>query len=42
MKDRVRSMQEIGGSVRYIVVLLGWKSFGEFISRAGAVSTIVE
>ena len=35
-------MQENGGSVQYIDVLLGSKSFGDFISRAGAVSTIVE
>jgi len=42
LKDRVRSMQENGGSVQYIDVLLGSKSFGDFISRAGAVSTIVE
>lgn len=42
LKDRARTIQENGGSNRYIDVLLGAKSFGDFISRAGAVSTIVE
>lgn len=42
LKDRVRSIQENGGSNQYIDVLLGAESFGDFISRAGAVSTIVE
>ncbi|MEC1259443.1 peptidoglycan DD-metalloendopeptidase family protein [Bacillus swezeyi] len=42
LKDRVRSIQENGGSIQYIDVLLGARSFADFISRAGAVSTIVE
>ncbi|MEC3608424.1 NlpC/P60 family protein [Bacillus glycinifermentans] len=42
IKKRVRSLQESGGSQSYINVLLGAQSFGDFISRATAVSTIVD
>ncbi|WP_317134999.1 murein hydrolase activator EnvC family protein [Bacillus changyiensis] len=42
LKDRMRSIQENGGSVQYIDVLLGAKSFGDFITRAGALSKIVD
>ncbi|PLR78222.1 peptidase M23 [Bacillus sp. V3-13] len=42
LKDRARSFQETGGSVSYIDVLMGAQSFGDFIDRVGAVSTIVE
>lgn len=41
LKDRARSYQE-NGRVTYIDVLLGAKSFGDFIDRIGAVATIVE
>lgn len=42
LKERARSLQENGGSVNYLDVLLGSESFGDFIDRLGAVSTIVE
>ncbi|MBW8278922.1 MULTISPECIES: PcsB-like coiled-coil domain-containing protein [Bacillus] len=42
LKKRVRSLQENGGSQGYIDVLLGATSFGDFISRATAVSSIVD
>ncbi|AME07300.1 NlpC/P60 family protein [Bacillus siamensis] len=42
LKKRVRSLQENGGSQGYINVLLGATSFGDFISRATAVSSIVD
>ncbi|WP_185183995.1 peptidoglycan DL-endopeptidase CwlO [Bacillus subtilis] len=42
LKKRVRSLQESGGSQGYIDVLLGSTSFGDFISRATAVSSIVD
>ncbi|MGE6630202.1 murein hydrolase activator EnvC family protein [Bacillus sp. NPDC077027] len=41
-KDRIRSMQKNGGTVNYLDVLLGARSFSDFISRVGAVTTIVE
>ncbi|KEP30457.1 NlpC/P60 family protein [Bacillus sp. FSL M8-0256] len=41
LKKRVRALQESGGSTKYIDVLLGAKSFSDFISRAGAVSTLI-
>ncbi|MBD8113968.1 murein hydrolase activator EnvC family protein [Priestia megaterium] len=41
LKKRARALQENGGSVDYIDVLLGSESFGDFISRVSAVSTIV-
>lgn len=42
LKDRARSYQEGGGVVNYLEVLVGAKSFGDFIDRIGAVATIVE
>ncbi|MGG0888309.1 murein hydrolase activator EnvC family protein [Cytobacillus horneckiae] len=42
LKDRARSMQESGGVVSYMDVLLGAQSFSDFIGRVGAVATIVE
>lgn len=42
LKERARSLQENGGSVNYLDVLLGSESFGDFVDRLGAVSTIVE
>ncbi|MGG3575306.1 NlpC/P60 family protein [Bacillus gobiensis] len=41
LQERVRTMQENGGSLGYIDVLLGSESFGDFINRASAVTTIV-
>lgn len=42
LKTRVLSVQESGGVVSYLDVLLGAKSFGDFLDRANAVSVIVQ
>jgi peptidoglycan hydrolase CwlO-like protein len=42
LKDRARSYQENGSTISYIDVLLGAKSFSDFIDRVGAIATIVE
>lgn len=42
LKDRARSFQENGSMVSYIDVLMGAKSFEDFIDRVSAVATIVE
>ncbi|MGV2939798.1 murein hydrolase activator EnvC [Mesobacillus sp. LC4] len=42
LKDKARSLQENGGSVNYIDVLLGANSFSDFIDRVSAVTTIVQ
>ena len=42
LKERARSYQQSGGGVNYLEVILGASSFGEFIERIGAVSTIME
>ncbi|MEC2018839.1 C40 family peptidase [Bacillus velezensis] len=42
LKKRVRALQQSGGSQGYVDVLLGATSFGNLISRATAVSTIVD
>ena len=42
LKERAVSFQQSGGSVSYIEVLLGATSFGDFISRVSAVSTIMQ
>lgn len=42
LKTRVLSVQESGGVVSYLDVLLGAKSFGDFLDRANAVSIIVQ
>lgn len=42
LKDRARNFQETGGMVSYLDVLVGAKSFGDFVDRASAVATIVE
>ncbi len=41
LKDRARSLQESGGTVSYLEVLLGAQSFSDFINRTEAVATIV-
>ncbi len=41
-KDRIRSVQKSGGTINYLDVLLGARSFSDFVSRVGAVTTIVE
>ncbi|MGP4081139.1 murein hydrolase activator EnvC family protein [Pseudalkalibacillus sp. R45] len=42
LKDRVTAMYENGGSVQYIEVLLGSKSFGDFLDRVFALNEIAE
>lgn len=42
LKNRAVSFQESGGSVNYLEVLLGSTSFGDFIDRVSAVTTILE
>jgi len=42
LKQRVRSLQESGGVVSYLDVLLGAQSFSDFIDRISAVTTIFE
>lgn len=42
LEDRARSLQENGGVVSYLDVLLGAQSFGDFVGRVNAVTTIVE
>ncbi|WP_158736764.1 murein hydrolase activator EnvC [Alteribacillus sp. YIM 98480] len=42
LKDRVRAMYQNGGSVDYLEVLMGAKSFGDFIDRVSALNTIAE
>ncbi|GEK32409.1 peptidase [Kurthia zopfii] len=41
LKERARAMQETGGQVGYLDVLLGANSFSDFIDRASAVNEIV-
>lgn len=42
LKDRLRAIQQNGGSMKYIEVIFGAQSFGEFISRTSAVNTIMD
>ncbi|SFE93093.1 murein hydrolase activator EnvC family protein [Alteribacillus iranensis] len=42
LKDRVRAMYQNGGSVDYIEVLMGAKSFGDFLDRVSALNIIAE
>ncbi|WHY87851.1 NlpC/P60 family protein [Neobacillus novalis] len=42
LKKRALSLQESGGKVNYIDVLLGASSFSDFVERLGAVVTMVE
>lgn len=42
LKERVRSLQESGGVISYLEVLLGAQSFSDFIDRMSAVTTIFE
>ncbi|ALC82446.1 MULTISPECIES: murein hydrolase activator EnvC family protein [Bacillus] len=41
LQDRARAIQENGGNVNYLDVLLGAQTFGDFVSRVSAVTTIV-
>ena len=42
LKDRLISIQKNGGNVKYLEVIFGSQSFGDFISRAFAVNTIMD
>ncbi|MGZ0087084.1 murein hydrolase activator EnvC family protein [Geobacillus sp. YF-1] len=42
LKERLRSLQESGGAISYLEVLLGAQSFSDFIDRMSAVTTIME
>lgn len=41
LKERLRSLQQSGGRIKYIEILLGSNSFSDFISRSLAVTTIM-
>ena len=41
LKERARSLQESGGTINYLEVLLGAQSFSDFINRTEAVATIL-
>ncbi|WP_017726279.1 murein hydrolase activator EnvC family protein [Halalkalibacterium ligniniphilum] len=42
LKERARSMYQNGGSVNYLEVILGAKSFGDFLDRVSALSVIAQ
>ncbi|WP_216830341.1 murein hydrolase activator EnvC family protein [Alkalihalobacterium elongatum] len=42
LKDRARSMYQNGGSVSYLEVILGAKSFGDFLDRLSALTMIAQ
>ncbi|MGO4888832.1 murein hydrolase activator EnvC family protein [Anaerobacillus sp. MEB173] len=42
LKDRVRLMYQNGGAVSYLEVILGAQSFGDFLDRISALSTIAQ
>ncbi|MCL6571374.1 MAG: C40 family peptidase [Bacillus sp. (in: Bacteria)] len=42
LKKRALSLQESGGKISYLDVLLGASSFSNFVGRIGAVATMVE
>ncbi|QOY36980.1 murein hydrolase activator EnvC family protein [Anaerobacillus isosaccharinicus] len=42
LKNRVRSMYKNGGSVNYLEVILGSRSFGDLVNRISALSTIAQ
>lgn len=42
IKERLRAVQESGGSVSYLDVLLGASSFADFIDRFSAVNTLMD
>lgn len=42
LKDRLRAIQQSGGDMKYVEVILGSQSFGDFISRSSAVNTIMD
>ncbi|WP_017184901.1 murein hydrolase activator EnvC family protein [Alkalibacillus haloalkaliphilus] len=42
LTDRLRTLQRNGGSVSYMEVILGSSDFGDFVSRAAAVSKVMD
>lgn len=42
LKERVRSMYKNGGTVNYLEVILGARSFGDLINRINALGTIAQ
>ncbi|WP_323741788.1 murein hydrolase activator EnvC family protein [Salinibacillus xinjiangensis] len=42
LKNRLKNLQKNGGSISYLEVLLGAKSFGDFLDRSTAVSKIMD
>lgn len=42
LKERARSMYQNGGSISYLEVILGSKSFGDFLDRVSALSMIAQ
>ncbi|WP_082233373.1 murein hydrolase activator EnvC family protein [Halobacillus massiliensis] len=42
LKERLRALQKSGGDVQYLEVLMGAQSFGDFLDRASAVTTIMD
>lgn len=42
LKERAKSLQEAGGTISYLDVILGAKSFNDFVTRISAVTTIVD
>ncbi|MFC0525437.1 murein hydrolase activator EnvC family protein [Pontibacillus salicampi] len=42
LKDRLKNLQKNGGDVSYLEVLMGAKSFGDFLDRANAVTKIMD
>ncbi|GGA67273.1 murein hydrolase activator EnvC family protein [Ornithinibacillus halotolerans] len=42
LAERLRSIQKNGGAMRYLEVLLGSKSFSDFITRAAAVNIMMD
>ncbi|GAE33065.1 murein hydrolase activator EnvC family protein [Halalkalibacter akibai] len=42
LKDRARSMYQTGGSINYLEVILGAKTFSDFLDRVSALSVIAQ
>lgn len=42
LKDRARTMYQNGGTINYLEVILGAKSFGDFLDRISAISLIAQ
>ncbi|MDC3412245.1 peptidoglycan DD-metalloendopeptidase family protein [Aquibacillus sp. 3ASR75-11] len=42
LKNRIRALQQSGGDISYLEVLMGAQSFGDFLNRAAAVTTIMD